>query len=216
MANLLKSYKDLVFEGLENQPLIVSEVLAGRDSFEQERKEAGDIEAFEKLYNEYYESLCRFAQRFVCDLDTSREIVQDVFVRIWEKRSELLGEQSLKSYLYRSVRNQCLDHLKHLNIEYEYEKKRVREMQETESGFFTSDDHPLDGLITEELRNSILTAIDNLPEKCKEIFKLSRYEGMKYREISEELDISIKTVETQMYRAIKSLKKQLSKYIKQF
>jgi RNA polymerase sigma-19 factor, ECF subfamily len=213
MANLLKSYNDLVIESPENYPLVVREVLADRDSFVQERSEIGDEKAFEKLYNEYYESLCHFAQRFVCDLDTSREIVQDVFVRIWEKRSTLLGEDSLKSYLYKSVRNKCLDYLKHSKVEYEFEKMRIREDQDSGSGSFSTEDHPLSGLITEELRNAIRCAIGNLPEKCKEIFELSRFEGLKYREIAEELKISVKTVETQMYRAIKSLKEQLSEVL---
>lgn len=180
-----------------------------------DRSETRALIAFEKLYNEHYESLCHYAQRFVFDLDTSREIVQDVFVRIWEKRSTLLGEESLKSYLYRSVRNKCLDYLKHLNVEYEYEKILIKETQESGSGSYNTEDHPLDGLITEELKNSIGSAIENLPEKCREIFELSRYEGLKYREISDELNISVKTVETQMSRALKSLKEQLSSIIKE-
>jgi RNA polymerase sigma-70 factor (ECF subfamily) len=205
MANLLKSYSDLVDEVLGNSKLVVEEVLADRD---------WEITAFEKLYTEHYESLCYYAQRFVLDLETSREIVQDVFVRIWEKKADILGEESLKSYLYKSVRNKCLDYLKHLNIEYEYEKRRIREMQEPGTGFSSMEDHPLDGLITKELKSEIIRAIENLPEKCREIFKLSRNEGLKYREISEKLNISMKTVETQMYRAIKSLKEQLSDFIK--
>jgi len=215
MANTLKSYSDLVVEGSENSQLFVDEVLVDKNSFIQERSETGDIKVFEELYIAHYESLCYYAQRFVLDLETSREIVQDVFVRIWEKRATLLGEESLKSYLYKSVRNKCLDYLKHLNIEYEYEKKRISEMQEPGSDSSNMEDQPLDGLITEELRNAIQRAIENLPEKCREIFELSRYEGLKYREISEELKISVKTVETQMYRAIKSLKEQLSGFIKQ-
>jgi len=180
-----------------------------------DRLVAGDLKVFEMLYNEHYESLCYYAQRFVFDLDTSREIVQDVFVRIWEKRTTLLGEESLKSYLYRSVHNQCLDYLKHLHVEYEYEKMRVREIQESAYGSNSSESQPLDGLITKELKNAICSAIQSLPEKCREIFELSRYEGLKYREISEQLNISVKTVETQMSRAIKSLKEQLSNVIEQ-
>lgn len=179
------------------------------------RLAAGDLKAFEMLYGEHYESLCHYAQGFVFDLDTSREMVQDVFVRIWEKRTTLQIEDSLKSYLYRSVHNKCLDYLKHLKIEYEYEKMRIQEIQESGNFSNNSADHPLDGLITEELRIAIRLAIENLPEKCKEIFKLSRYEGLKYSEISIALNISVKTVETQMSRALKSLKEQLSNILKQ-
>ena len=182
-------------------------------SYIHDRLEDGDIKAFEMLYNEQYTSLCHFAQRFVFDLDTAREIVQDVFVRIWEKRTSLPVEISLKTYLYTSVRNKCLDYLKHLNVEYEFEKKRIKEILEPGSNSYNTIDHPLDGLITKELENAIKEAIEDLPEKCREIFELSRFKGLKYREIAEELSISVKTVETQMSRAIEALKKKLSNHL---
>jgi RNA polymerase sigma-70 factor (ECF subfamily) len=179
-----------------------------------DRLARGDIKAFEMLYNEQYNSLCHFAKRFVLDLEAAREIVQGVFVSIWEKRTSLPDEISLKTYLYASVRNRCLDYLKHLKVEYEYEKMRVREITESGNNSFNEIDHPLDGLITTELENAIKDAIDSLPDKCKEIFELSRFKGLKYREIAEELNISVKTVETQMSRAIHTLKKKLSSYLK--
>ena len=180
-----------------------------------ERLEEGDIKAFEMLYNEQYKSLCHFAQRFVLDLDTAREIVQGVFVSIWEKRTSLPVEISLKTYLYTSVRNRCLDYLKHQNVENEYEKMRIREIKESGNNSFNAIDDPLDGLITKELENAINDAIGDLPDKCREIFELCKYQGLKYREIAEELNISVKTVETQMSRAIYSLKKKLSVFLKQ-
>jgi RNA polymerase sigma-70 factor (ECF subfamily) len=179
------------------------------------RSETRNLKAFEMLYNEHYESLCHYAQRFVYDLDTARTIVQDVFVNIWEKRTTLLGEKSLKAYLYRSVRNRCLDYLKHQVIEYEYEKARIREIQGSVIPSSNVIDHPLDGLITKELEFNIKEAIKNLPDKRREIFELSRYKGLKYREIADALNISVKTVETQMSRAIQSLKKQLSNIVNQ-
>ena len=187
--------------------------MSSSKSYIHDRLEDGDIKAFEILYNEQYTSLCHFAQRFVFDLDTAREIVQDVFVRIWEKRTSLPVEISLKTYLYTSVRNKCLDYLKHLNVEYEFEKKRIKEILEPGNNSFNTIDDPLDGLITKELENAIKEAIENLPEKCREIFELSRFKGLKYREIAEELSISVKTVETQMSRAIEALKKKLSNHL---
>ncbi len=178
-----------------------------------DRLEAGDIKAFEMLYNEQYTPLCHFAQRFVFDLDTAREIVQDVFIRIWEKRTSLPAEISL-TYLYTSVRNKCIDYLKHLNVENEFKKKRIKEVLEPGNNSFNTIDHPLDGLITKELENAIKDAIGSLPEKCREIFELSRFKGMKYREIAEELNISVKTVETQISRAFASLRKKLPDYFR--
>ena len=190
----------------------ISEMKSSKGYF-HEKLAAGDIKAFEMLYNEQYNSLCHFAHRFVLDLDTSREIVQGVFISIWEKRTCLPVEISLKSYLYTSVRNRCLDYLKHLNVEYEYEKMKIREIRDSGDNSFNTIDDPLDGLITKELENAIKDAIESLPDKCREIFELSKYKGLKYREIAEELNISVKTVETQMSRAIFSLKKKLSSYL---
>ncbi len=183
-------------------------------SYIHNKLKSGDIKAFEMLYNEHYAPLCHFAQRFVFNLDTAREIVQDVFIRIWEKRSSLPAEISLKTYLYTSVRNKCLDYLKHLNVENEFKKERIKEVLDPGNNSFNSIGHPLDGLITKELENAIKDAINNLPEKCREIFELSRFEGLKYLEIADELNISVKTVETQMSRAFKSLREKLPDYIR--
>ncbi|MFH0756400.1 MAG: RNA polymerase sigma-70 factor [Bacteroidota bacterium] len=179
----------------------------------QSRLEKGDMKAFEMLYNEQYKSLCYFAQRFVFDLDTSREIVQVVFVRIWEKRDALPADISLKTYLFTAVRNKCLDYLKHLKVENEFEKMRIKEIQESSNILCKTIDNPLDGLVTKELENAIKDAIESLPGKCKAIFELSRYDGLTYRQIAEELNISVKTVETQMSRAIKSLREKLSGFL---
>ena len=182
-------------------------------SYIHDRLEAGDLKAFEMLYNKQYKSLCHFAQRFVFDLDTAREIVQEVFVHIWEKRASIPDKISLETYLYTSVRNKCLDYLKHLNIKYEYEKMRFREIQELGNTTNNTINYPLDGLITAELEQAIKTAIENLPDKCREVFELSRHGGLKYREIAEELSISVKTVETHMSRAIHALKEELSGFL---
>lgn len=187
--------------------------MSSSKSYIHKRLEAGDLKAFEMLYNEQYTPLCHCAQRFVFDLDTAREIVQGVFVCIWEKRTSLPSEISIKAYLYTSVRNKCIDYLKHQNIENEYKKKWFKEVLKHNDNSLHTIDHPLDGLITKELENTIKDAIKNLPEKCREIFELSRFKGLKYREIAEELSISVKTVETQMSRALEKLKKELSIYI---
>ena len=189
-------------------------MMSSSKSYIHKRLEAGDLKAFEMLYNEQYTPLCYYAQRFVFDLDTAREIVQGVFVCIWEKRTSLPSEISIKAYLYTSVRNKCIDYLKHQNIENEYKKKWFKEVLKHNDNSLNTNDHPLDGLITKELENTIKDAIKNLPKKCREIFELSRFKGLKYREIAEELNISVKTVETQMSRALASLKKELSIYIR--
>ena len=106
-----------------------------------------------------------------------------------------------------------MDYLKHLNVENEFKKERIKKVLESGNSAFNSIDHPLDGLITKELENAIKNAIENLPEKCREIFELSRFKGLKYREIADKLNISVKTVETQMSRALESLRKKLDNYL---
>ncbi len=169
-----------------------------------ERIKNGDEQAFETVFHRYYKSLCLFASQFVKDDDEAEEIVQDLFVRIWEKRSRINIETSVKNYLVRSVKNLCLNYIKHNKIKDIHAKNILSESSSTvpdESNFIELD-----------LLQKIEESIDSLPEKRREIFRLSRQEGLKYREIAEKLDISIKTVETQMGLAFKTLREKLKNF----
>ncbi len=172
----------------------------------------GDVRAFEQVFNTHYANLCRYAQKYVIDLDNAREIVQDTFVKFWEIKHSLLHDTSVKSYLYKAVRNNCLDYLKHIRISNEYKEDLLRKIMDSGFRSITSPENCLNGLIQKELENRINDAIASLPDRCREIFELSRFKGLKYREIAGELNISIKTVETQMSRAIQSLHKKLVDY----
>ncbi len=131
--------------------------------------------------------------------------MQDVFFKIWERRELLEITTSLKAYLYRSVHNACLNHIKHQKVKQAY-SDFYRENHEEQ------DDHnPSD---QQELEQQVMDAMDALPEKCREVFELSRFEGLKYREIAERLSISEKTVENQMGKAFKILREKLSVYLK--
>jgi len=176
------------------------------------RLKKGDVRAFEQVFNTHYASLCRYAQKFVIDLDNAREIVQDTFVKLWEIKHSLSHDTSVKSYLYKAVRNNCLDYLKHIRISNEYKEDLLRKIMDSGFKSISSPENCLDGLIEKELENRINDAIASLPDKCREIFELSRLKGLKYREIAEKLNISIKTVETQMSRAIQALHEKLAGY----
>jgi len=173
----------------------------------------GDIHIFEEIYNEHYHALCSYAQRFVFNSEDTREIVQDVFVKIWEIRETLPGDINFKTYLYTAVRNRCLDYLKHLKITNSYKATLLRQVSENMQNGTNASETPLEGLITKDLEKSITDAVEALPDKCREVFMLSRFEGMKYKEIAEKLNISVNTVETHMSRAIKALRKSLSGHI---
>ncbi len=162
----------------------------------------GDISAFSKLFDGTYTPLCFFANKFLLDLDKSRSIVQQVFVDLWIKREKLDIHSSPKSYLYNSVKNRCIDYLRK-------EKNIIPgvELHENHSPM------PFRDLVEEaELNNLINESIIRLPEKCHQVFVLCRYEGLKYAEIAQKLNISVKTVEMQMGIALKKLRKDLSDY----
>lgn len=166
----------------------------------------GNKAAFEKLFHEHYQMLCRFGYRWVQDAEQVEEIVQEIFVGLWEKRETLTITGSFKSYLFSAIRNACLNHIKHLNVRAEHQTY----VQATANPNLNSVDQQVQA---SELARAIADAVEELPERCKAVFKLSREEGKKYAEIAEELDISIKTVENQMGKALKMLRERLKDYL---
>lgn len=163
----------------------------------------GDQQAFEQVFRKYYKYLCAFAARMLGDADSAEEIVQDFFVRLWEKREQLSIDTALKSYLFRSVRNSCLNYLKHEKVKDQYARNCAEE-----AGKQDFDDCFMEVGLEQDIRKTI----DALPPRRREIFILSREEGLKYKEIAEHLQISVKTVEAQMGQAIRFLRENLKKY----
>ncbi len=160
--------------------------------------------AFEKLFHHYYGNLCLFASRILKNDDAAEEVVQDFFVKLWEKRKQITIETSVKSYLFRAVKNLCLNFIQHNKIKLRYAQTILSK---------TSNNQTDDYNFTEiNLAEKIEESIQSLPAKRREIFRLSRKEGLKYREIAEKLNISIKTVEAQMGLAIKTLREKLKDY----
>lgn len=161
---------------------------------------------FEVMYKTHYSALCSYAHGFLKDPDAAEEVVQEMMFRIWTGRESLVIETSLRSYLFRAVRNGCMNVLKHLNIREEYKSFREREMGETQRS-------NEDEMIVSELEQKIREAIDHLPVERRKVFILSRYDGLTYGQIAEKLGLSVKTVENQMGKALKSLREELSDYL---
>lgn len=159
---------------------------------------------FEELFRTYFTSLCYFAQKYIPDLDSSKEIVHNIFISIWEKREEFDFEKPAKSYLFTAVYNRCMNYIRDQKKFIDSESSEV--MLEKES---INDDH----LEAAELESRIWNVIDDLPEKCREVFILNRFEGKKYAEIADQLKISVKTVEAQMSKALRVLRDNLKDYI---
>jgi RNA polymerase sigma-70 factor (ECF subfamily) len=150
--------------------------------------------------------LCSYALRFVRDPDTAEEIVQDLFYKLWEKRAELQINTSVKSYLYSAVHNRCLKFIEHRNVETKYRNYYLLHESEV-------DNEPGDSASIRELQGVIEHTLDALPERCSRIFRLNRFEGLKYHEIAVKLSISVKTVEANMGKALKLLRKNLKNYV---
>lgn len=167
-----------------------------------QRIKKGDEEAFSRLFDGYYSSLCFFAAKFLKDLDLARSLVQQVFVDLWLNREKVEEIRSVKSYLFRSVKNRCIDHLR---------KEKINIAMSVPA--FDFNQIPFRDLVEEaELNDRINASINQLPEKCREIFLLCRFEELKYAEIAQKLNISVKTVEMQMGIALKKLRESLSDY----
>jgi RNA polymerase sigma-70 factor, ECF subfamily len=169
-----------------------------------ERINKSDEKAFEILFHQYYGILCSFASKLIYDDVAAEEIVQDFFVKLWEKREQISIETSVKNYFFRSVKNYSLNFIQHNKTKIAHEQKLLSEV---ENNFSDDNNYP-----EPDLFEKIEESINSLPEKRREIFRLSRQEGLKYQEIAQKLNISIKTVETQMSLAIKTLRDKLKNY----
>lgn len=166
----------------------------------------GDDAAFESLFRQYFKVLTVYALRYLNDLDIAQDLTQDVFVRLYEQRTELKIHTSLKSYLYTIVRNRCLDYIKTNRIHNDH--KQIIQNEHTGS----QADHS-DVVLEVELQERIFSAINELPEQRQKIFRLSRLEGKSNQEIADLLSITKRTVETHISNALKNLKTQLSDYL---
>jgi RNA polymerase sigma-70 factor, ECF subfamily len=159
---------------------------------------------FERLFREFFRPLTAYAFRIVRDLPVAENIVQDVFLKLWQNRHEVIITTSIEHYLFRSVRNHSLNHLDKVRVRSEYLKMELERESENDDyqAYF-----PEIGLL-----NKIEVAINALPEKRQAIFRLAREEGLKYREIADKLNLSVKTVEAQMTLALRQLRDSLKDY----
>ena len=165
----------------------------------------GDRGAFETVFREHYAPLVRFAEVMLRSREAGEDIVQEVLLSLWRQRETLKVDDSLRAYLYRAVRNRALNSVRNDRVRREAMPHLVREAPEITTGEAE--------LLEGELETAARGAIAELPPRCREIFELSRFKGLRYGEIAETLGISVKTVETQMGRALKSLRERLAPFL---
>jgi len=163
-----------------------------------------DPALFEKVFKCYFKSLHLYACTIVKNETVAEEMVQNVFYKLWEKKEQIPDTQSVAAYLYRAVHNESLNYLKHAKVKAAYHAYAVSN---------AIDHDAADPAAIKELEQKIEAALQELPEQCRTIFQLSRFEDMKYREIADTLGISVKTVESQMGKALKILRMKLVEFL---
>jgi RNA polymerase sigma-70 factor (ECF subfamily) len=184
------------FQLKENNP--------GEPSFDDLRYNEASFEAF---FKKFYPQLCVYCKfRYGFDIDLAEDIVNAGFMKLWEVRKTLSADISPKAYLYKIIDNRCLNILKHEKVKQQHVQYLLAKGSEGET------QNTFDSVDLKQLRTAIETAISELPEQMRRIFELSRYEGLKYVEIAQQLNISVKTVETQMSRALAKLREKLAGY----
>lgn len=169
------------------------------------RLRRGDESAFDTVFRTWYPSLVRVAESLVHSRAVAEEIVQDVMLELWRRRESLAEESSPQAYLFQSTRNRSLNHIRH---------ERVERMGEPYAARKQAVDAPAPSLLVEdEIRVALKRAVDGLPDRCREVFELSRTHNLKYSEIALTLGISVKTVEAQMGKALRVLREELRPWL---
>lgn len=165
----------------------------------------GNVKIFDYVFHYYYSGMVVFASKYVNDYEAAEDIVQSFFVKIWIKRDQLNITSNLKSYMFSSLKNSCIDYLRKQNLKDQAQGQLFEELKNR------VDFRNL--LIESELRDQINQAIDKLSPVCKEVFLMNRFEGLKPAEIADKKNISIRTVEKHIGKALKKLRSELSTYL---
>jgi RNA polymerase sigma-70 factor (ECF subfamily) len=160
---------------------------------------------FRAFYLQYAGDLVFFARKFV-NIQTAEDIVHDIFLKIWDKRSTIIVEKNIRGYLLSMVQHACYDYLKHQQVKDSFMNRTIRQLKLDELKYFeTSKEEPWGKETMEEVYESI----EKLPDRCKDIFKMAYLEGQKHADIADKLEISVRTVETHVYKALKILRESL-------
>ncbi|MCF8715375.1 RNA polymerase sigma-70 factor [Joostella atrarenae] len=181
------------------------------NSFFIQQLKKGKETAYEALFNLYFKKLHYFSCQYINNDEDANEIVQNTFYKLWKKRHKLSTDINLNAYLFAIVKNECLDYLKHQKIKSQYKNQIESEINLINQE--SLQDNPSLLLIEKELHNKVNQLIEQLPPACKDIFIKSRFNGLKHKEIAEELSISQKTVEAQITKALKFLRHELQEYM---
>ena len=171
----------------------------------------GDKKAFERVYHEFFDVLFYLCIQYLEKEQLAEEVVQDTFMKLWEVRESLPDGTNIKNFLYTITKNNCLNLLRNEKIVLKHQQNlRYLEMKMNYEALDSLGDQVIE---YDELQNKIQSAISNLPDDIRKVFIMNRFEDLKYKEIAEQLNISIKTVEARISRALVILRKELKDYL---
>jgi RNA polymerase sigma-70 factor, ECF subfamily len=166
----------------------------------------GETERFELVFRAHYAELCDFVHGYVKSRETAADLVHDLFLRLWQLQETETPPPLTRPYLYSAARNRALKHIRHRRLVSRWTEKTMLEKPADQGD---TDHH----VRSREVTDAIARAVGELPPRCAEIFRMSRYEHLSYKEIAEVLGISVSTVEVQMWRALKALRSSLAPYL---
>jgi RNA polymerase sigma-70 factor (ECF subfamily) len=168
-----------------------------------------DVKEFERIFHRLQPRLYAYCRKYIDDGEQAKDIVQECFVHLWENRYDIIV--SCESYLFRAVHNRCISYFRSLRVHTDYEISVKEKLKEIE--IYPETPNQLTELYLKEINELLQQSVEKLPEKCRLVFMMSRYQGMKSQEIAAELGISVRTVDTQIYNALKIIKEELKDYL---
>ena len=173
----------------------------------------GSKSAFAELFSLYYSRLCLFVYDICRDKKLAEDIVQDFFLNIWNEKGNIRIKTSVKSYFYQSVYNRILNHFNRQKIHEKYKKNYLENNILRNINYYSNNSYPLANLLQKELEDKIVETIDSLPPQCRKVFTFSRFEDLKYDEISDKMNISVNSVKTHLKNALQKLRNALEEYL---
>jgi RNA polymerase sigma-70 factor (ECF subfamily) len=173
----------------------------------------GNTNAFEKLYFNMQPRLFGFSKKFIDDSEVARDIIQEIFFEFWENRQTIIIKTSVNAYLFRMLHNKCLNYIRNKKVHDKYASYVDIKLKEAELLFFDHDQENYKSIFFKEIEDIFRTSVENLPGSCREILVLSRMIGLSNKEIADQLSVSVRTIENQIYRALKILKVKLKDYL---
>lgn len=185
--------------------------MQGSESYLVQQLQNSDKKAFETIFKTYFTSLVNYAFGLVSNMETAKDLTEDIFYYIWENRKILRISHSLKGYLFKTIHNKCLDYLKREQVKLKHiqDATPLKQLEEQENVLFASFYQP--EYHDDEIDKKLEIAIDSLPEQAKKIFRMKRFDGMSYKEISNELNISENTIKKQISRSLQKIKEALKR-----